>query len=147
MQAGRRRAELRPSQGTPSSLPARRPVRPRQQFPRMAGGTAAPQLERAALARGWGGARRLRLFVNSFEFTRLQYGRPYRFVGGARLAEPSLKLGIGEHWRGVASSAKVLSFKQIPGLFHAAVAGLACTIAGSRRERDGCPCCARSRAA
>jgi hypothetical protein len=88
----------------------------------MTGGTAAPQLELALLARGWGGTRRLRLFVNSFEFTGLQYGRPYRFVGGARLAEPSLKLGIGAHWRGVAGSAKVLFFKQISGLFHATVA-------------------------
>jgi hypothetical protein len=89
--------------------------------PRMAGGTAAPQLERAALASGWGETRRLRLSVNSSEFTRLQYGRPYRFIG-ARLAEPSLKLGIGEHWRGVPGSAKVQSYKQISGPFHATAA-------------------------
>jgi hypothetical protein len=63
-----------------------------------------------------------RLFVKCIEFTRRQYGRPYRFVGGARHAEPSLKLGIGENWRGVAASAKVLSVKQISGLFHATVA-------------------------
>jgi hypothetical protein len=63
-----------------------------------------------------------RLFVNSFEFARLQYGWPYRFVGGARLAEPSLKRGIGEHWRCVAGSAKVLSAQQISGLVHATVA-------------------------
>jgi hypothetical protein len=61
-----------------------------------------------------------RLFVNSFEFTRLQNGGPYRFVGGARHAEPSLKLGIGEHWRGVAGSAKVLKVEQC--FFHATVA-------------------------
>jgi hypothetical protein len=63
-----------------------------------------------------------RLFLSSIEYTRLQYGRPYRFVGGARLAEPSLKLGIGKHWRGVAASAKVLSVREISGLFHATVA-------------------------
>jgi hypothetical protein len=62
-----------------------------------------------------------RLFVNSMEFTRLQYGRPYRFVGGARHAGPSLKLGIREHWRGVAASAKVLSVQRISGHFHATV--------------------------
>jgi hypothetical protein len=43
-------------------------------------------------------------------------------VGGARTAEPSLKRGIGEHWRGVAGSAEVLSVQQISGLFHATVA-------------------------
>jgi hypothetical protein len=63
-----------------------------------------------------------RLIVDSIEFTRLQYGRPYRFVGRARHAEPALKLGIGEHWRGVAASAKVLCIEQISGLFHATVA-------------------------
>jgi hypothetical protein len=62
------------------------------------------------------------LFVKSFEFTRLEYGRPYRFVGGARQVEPSLKLGIGEPWRGVAGSAKVPSVKQISDVFHATVA-------------------------
>jgi hypothetical protein len=37
-------------------------------------------------------------------------------------AEPLLKLGIGEHWRGVAGSEKVLSVQQISGLFDATVA-------------------------
>jgi hypothetical protein len=74
MHTGRRRAELRrvttttttipnPSLArrwelTPSSLPARRPLRPRQQLPRMAGGTASA----ATLTRGWGGTRRFPLF-------------------------------------------------------------------------------------
>jgi hypothetical protein len=95
------------------------------------------------------------LFVNSFEFTRLQYGCPYHFVGGARPAELSLKRGIGEHWRGVAGSAKVLWVQQISGLIHATVAvmfapwrgaAVSATVAPAALDRAQRPLCPAIRA-
>jgi hypothetical protein len=71
----------------------------------MAGGTASAAAGAGSAGKGLEWNQTLPAgFLNSIEFTRLQYGRPYRFVGGARHAEPSLKLGIGEHWRGFGKS-------------------------------------------
>jgi hypothetical protein len=85
-------------------------------------GRLAPQLERAALARGWSGTRRFPLVCIQHRMYSSSVRQTVSFRRWCAACGTAARLGIGENWRGVAASAKVLYVQQISGLFHTMVA-------------------------